>query len=525
MRIISPFGTAGANDLVARLIGQWLSERFGQQFVIENRPGAGGTIGTEAAVRAPADGYTLLLVGTTQAINATLYDKLSFNFIRDIAPVAPIIRLANVLDVNLSVPAKTVPEFIAYAKANPGKINMASVGTGSTPHVTGELFKMMAGVNMVHVPYRSAGAALTDLISGQGHVYFGTIEIPRCSGLLPYRSVLSSVEARDPLVVKRRDFITLGGAAAAWPLAARAQQLTQKMLRVGTAQVLPRNRPQWLSFEQKLRELGYVEGSNLAIEYIDVDDRPESHGEAVRELVRRRADVIVAAGVEIALQSALREAGDTPIVMIAIDYDPLAKGYIKNLARPGGNVTGLVALQIELTRKRLQILKDAVPNMRGVTVYWDRFSVDQWQVVQGVAAPLGMPLHGIELRDPPYDYETALMKTLPEFRAAIIALSSAVMFPDRFRIAELAIRYKAASMAVFREYTQAGCLFSYGPSLVGMFSRAADYVARIGKGAKPADMPIEQPTKFDFMINLKTAKALGVTIPPGILAIADEVIE
>jgi tripartite-type tricarboxylate transporter receptor subunit TctC len=174
VRIISPFGTAGANDLVARLIGQWLSERFGQQFVIENRPGAGGTIGTEAAVRAPADGYTLLLAGTTQTINATLYDKLSFDFIRDIAPVAPIIRLPNVLDVNLSVPAKTVPEFIAYAKANPGKINMASVGTGSTPHVTGELFKMMAGVNMVHVPYRSAGAALTDLISGQVQVYFGT---------------------------------------------------------------------------------------------------------------------------------------------------------------------------------------------------------------------------------------------------------------------------------------------------------------------------------------------------------------
>jgi tripartite-type tricarboxylate transporter receptor subunit TctC len=174
VRIISPFGTAGANDLVARLIGQWLSERFGQQFVIENRPGAGGTIGTEAAVRAPADGYTLLMVGAAQAVNATLYDKLSFDFIRDIAPVAPIIRLANVLDVNLSVPAKTVPEFIAYAKANPGKINMASVGTGSTPHVTGELFKMMAGVNLVHVPYRSAGAALTDLISGQVQVYFGT---------------------------------------------------------------------------------------------------------------------------------------------------------------------------------------------------------------------------------------------------------------------------------------------------------------------------------------------------------------
>ena len=174
VRIIVPVGPAGGTDIMARLIGQWLSERLGQQFIIENRPGAGTNLGTEAVVRAPADGYTLLMAGTFNAINATLYDKLSFDFIRDIAPVAPVIRLGNVLDVNLSVPAKTIPEFIAYAKANPGKINMASNGSGSTPHVTGELFKMMAGVHMVHVPYRSAGAALTDVISGQVQVYFGT---------------------------------------------------------------------------------------------------------------------------------------------------------------------------------------------------------------------------------------------------------------------------------------------------------------------------------------------------------------
>jgi len=174
VRVIVPFGTAGVTDIIARLIGQWVSDRLGQQFVIENRPGAGGNIGTEVAVRAPADGYTLVVVGAPNAINATLYDKLSFDFIRDIAPVAPIVRFANVLDVNLSVPAKTVPEFIAYAKLNPGKINMASVGVGAPSHVSGELFKMMAGVNMVHVPYRSAGAALTDLISGQVQVYFGS---------------------------------------------------------------------------------------------------------------------------------------------------------------------------------------------------------------------------------------------------------------------------------------------------------------------------------------------------------------
>jgi tripartite-type tricarboxylate transporter receptor subunit TctC len=174
VRIIVPVGAAGVTDIFARLIGQWLSERLGQPFVIENRPGAGNTIGPEAVVRAPADGYTLLLVGAPNAINVSLYDKVSFDFIRDIAPVASIARVSNVLAVNLSVPAKSGPEFIAYAKANPGKINMASVGNGSTPHVTGELFKMMADVDMVHVPYRSAAAALTDLITGQVQVYFAT---------------------------------------------------------------------------------------------------------------------------------------------------------------------------------------------------------------------------------------------------------------------------------------------------------------------------------------------------------------
>ena len=174
VRLIVPFGPAGASDITARLIGQWLSERLGQQFVIENRPGAGGTIGTEAVVRAAPDGYTLLYVTTANAVSATLYDKLNFNFIRDIAPVAPIVRFPYIMVVNPSVPAKTLPEFIAYAKANPGKINMASVGIGSTPHVNGELFKVMTGTNMVHVPYRSAAAVMTDLLSGQVQLYFGT---------------------------------------------------------------------------------------------------------------------------------------------------------------------------------------------------------------------------------------------------------------------------------------------------------------------------------------------------------------
>src|SRR5207302_4521877 len=174
VRLIVPFGPAGATDITARLIGQWLSERLGQQFVIKNRPGAGGNIATEAVVRAAPDGYTLLYVTTANASNATLYDKLNFNFVRDIAPIAPIVGFPYIMVVNPSVSAKTLPEFIAYAKTNPGKINMASPGIGSVPHVNGELFKVMTGTNLVHVPYRSAAAVMTDLLSGQVQLYFGT---------------------------------------------------------------------------------------------------------------------------------------------------------------------------------------------------------------------------------------------------------------------------------------------------------------------------------------------------------------
>jgi tripartite-type tricarboxylate transporter receptor subunit TctC len=174
VRIVVGFAPAGPGDIVARLIGQWLSERLGQQFVIDNRSGAGGNIGTEAVVRAPADGYTLLLCGTPNATNATLYEKLNFNFLRDIAPVAGVLRGPYVLVVNPSVPTKSVPEFIAYAKANPRKLNMASGGVGTGAHIAGELFKMMAGVDMVHVPYRSAGPAYNDLFGGQVQVIFAT---------------------------------------------------------------------------------------------------------------------------------------------------------------------------------------------------------------------------------------------------------------------------------------------------------------------------------------------------------------
>jgi len=175
IRWVVGFVPGGATDIIARLMGQWLSERLGQSVVIENRPGAGSNIATEVVVNAPPDGYTLLLVGPANAVNATLYPKLNYNFIRDIAPIASISREPLVMVVNPSVPAKTVPEFIAYAKANPGKLNMASSGIGTSVHVGGELFKMMTSINMLHVPYRGAAPAITDLIGGRVQVMFATL--------------------------------------------------------------------------------------------------------------------------------------------------------------------------------------------------------------------------------------------------------------------------------------------------------------------------------------------------------------
>jgi tripartite-type tricarboxylate transporter receptor subunit TctC len=199
VRIIGGAPAGGGIDIVARLMGQWLSERLGQQFIIENRPGAGTNIATEAVVRAAPDGYTLLLAFSSNATNATFYERLNFNFIRDIEPVASVMRVPNIILVHPSVPAKTIPEFIAYAKANPGKISMASGGMGTPGHLSGELFKMTTGINLVHVPYRGSAPALTDLLGGQVQVYFpgmtGTIEYVR-SGKLRALAVTTATRAQ-----------------------------------------------------------------------------------------------------------------------------------------------------------------------------------------------------------------------------------------------------------------------------------------------------------------------------------------
>jgi tripartite-type tricarboxylate transporter receptor subunit TctC len=219
VRIVVGFAPGGATDVIARLVGQWLSEQLGQPFLIENRTGAGSNIATEAVVNASPDGYTLLMGGSPNTVNATLYDKLNFIFLRDIAPVAGIMRVPQVLDVNPSVPVNTIPEFIAYAKANPGKLNMGSGGVGTPQHVTGELFKTMAGVNLVHVPYRGGAPAIADLLGGQLQVMFDimaeSIEHIRAGKLRPLAVTTATRSPTLPLLPPVSDFVP-GFEAEVW---------------------------------------------------------------------------------------------------------------------------------------------------------------------------------------------------------------------------------------------------------------------------------------------------------------------
>jgi putative ABC transport system substrate-binding protein len=328
--------------------------------------------------------------------------------------------------------------------------------------------------------------------------------------------------------MKRRTFIVglLGGAAVVavlWPLSAQAQQLS-KGIRIGITTIQPRTSPPYVAFDQRLRELGYIDGQNLTLDFLNPDDQAGSITDAMKELVRRKVDVIIAP-YESAVKAALAATDTVPIVMIAIDYDPLALGYTKSLARPSGNVTGLFLQQIELATKRLQLLKDALPDLRTATMFWDGPSADQWNATRAAAAALGLRLASIELREQPYDYERALGQIPADDRSALIMPTSPVFYRDRQRLADLALQHGMASMFVLREWADAGGLLSYGASFSAMFRRAAEYVDKIAKGAKAADLPIEQPTKFELVINLKTARALGLDLPPMLIARADEVIE
>jgi putative ABC transport system substrate-binding protein len=306
---------------------------------------------------------------------------------------------------------------------------------------------------------------------------------------------------------------------------AQAQGLS-KVFRIGIVSPINlRSAPQFLAFEDRLREVGYVEGRNLTIEFLYLEGRLERYPEAMAELLRRQVDVVIAGGQEAALKAAKEATSTIPIVVVAIDYDPLARGYIAGLAQPGGNVTGVVLNQIELTGKRLELLKEAVPSATRILALWDAVSADQFLATRTVAAKLNLPLVSLELRDPPYDYALAFAGADGKRGDALLAMTSPFFFRDRARLADLALQHRLPSVFVLREHTDAGGLMSYAPSLTGMYRRAADYVDRIAKGTKPVDLPVEQPTKFELVINLKTANEIGLSMPPTLLARADEVIE
>jgi putative ABC transport system substrate-binding protein len=323
--------------------------------------------------------------------------------------------------------------------------------------------------------------------------------------------------------MRRRKFLGLAaGATVTWPLGALGQ--STKMLRVGTAFPLPRTVPFWVAFEQRLLSLGYREGQNF---YFDFMQPPEFDGSdaAYREIVVRKPDVLVAAGPEQSLKAARAATDKLPIVAIAVDFDPVARGYITNLARPTGNITGVYFQAIELMGKRLQLLKEIVPGATAATVLWDRSAAEGWAVMQDVAPRLGLRLTGVEFRERPYDYERAIAGVAPADRKVLIAVGSPYFFQDRATLAELALRLHTPLMLNNRESALAGCLLSYSASLASMFELGAGYVDRIARGSKPADLPILQPTKFELTINVRTAAALGLTISPELLAQADEIIE
>jgi putative ABC transport system substrate-binding protein len=324
---------------------------------------------------------------------------------------------------------------------------------------------------------------------------------------------------------RRREFITLlGGAAVVWPLAARAQK-SEKIAQIGYLSTAnPRSMPSFQAFEQRLRELGYVEGQNIVIEYRNAEGEVDRLPDLAADLVRLDVNVIVTA-TDPATRAAKGATTTIPILMMAINYDPIALGYIDSIARPGANVTGLFFQHLELLAKRFGLFKEMLPSVGRVTVLSDSLTADQLKMVEAANRSVGLELQPLDLQNPPYDFENAFRVAMRSRAEAIFVLESAPIFRGRTQIAQLAMKNRLPTSFAFREYVEVGGLVSYGVNFSTMYRRAAEYADRILRGTKPVDLPVEQSTKFELVINLKTAKALRLEIPPLLLARADEVIE
>jgi putative ABC transport system substrate-binding protein len=328
--------------------------------------------------------------------------------------------------------------------------------------------------------------------------------------------------------VRRREIVRLlGGAAVTWPLAARAQQ-TGKLPTIGFLGVdrgIGIMAASYPAFLAELKKLGFTEGDNLIVEYRRIDEGTSKTFAAAAELSRSQVDVLVAMGPEIVLKAAVEASQTIPIVMIAVNFDPVAGGFVSDIARPTGNITGLVYRAPELAAKQLELLMEAFPDNKQATALWDSLSAEQFNSAQREAESMHVDLRSLKLENPPYDFDAAFRAVAKDGAQKLLVLTSPLFAAQGPHIIDLAIQHRLPTMFTFKTYVEAGGLMSYGIDTVSILRRAASYVAKFLRGAKPSDLPVEQPTNFEFALNLKTARAIGVTIPTSILLRADEVIE
>jgi putative ABC transport system substrate-binding protein len=324
--------------------------------------------------------------------------------------------------------------------------------------------------------------------------------------------------------MRRGPALALAAAVLAWAaIAVPPTASAEEPFRVGVASLVNgRSAPQFVAFEDRLRQLMKSAGGEPTIDFIVLGGEAGRYPEAMRELASRKPDVLVAPGPEISLKAAEAASRTIPIVMIGVDYDPVARGHVQSLARPGGNITGVYLNTVELAAKRVEMLKETVPAARRFVVFWDAAGSDSLKPTEAAARQLGLQLQMIEFKDPPYNYEKALEGLALGRGDALLCTLSPYFFHDREQLDELALRHNLPSMC---GGVDSGGLVAYSASLNALFRSAAEYVDKIRQGAEPGTLPIQQPTRFKLVLNLRFAKALGLTIPPLILAKADEVVE
>jgi putative ABC transport system substrate-binding protein len=326
----------------------------------------------------------------------------------------------------------------------------------------------------------------------------------------------------------RRNFIALlGGTSALWAPSLYAQQI-EKQARIGVLGAATDNPvmgPAYRAFVEEMRRLGFDEGKNLTVEHRPTEQDLSALSADAKELVSLNVDALVALGAEPSLKACISASRTIPIVFVANNFDPIALGYVTSLAKPGGNVTGVFVRQTELAEKQVELLTEAFPDGKRLAVFWDDISANQFVSAERRAKILGLEVRSLKLSDPPYDFEAAFRSVRDVDPQMLLVLSSPFFARQRGRVTDLAIRHRLPSMFIFRAYTEGGGLMSYGADNVAMYRQSASHVAKILRGANPADLPVELPTKFEFAVNLKTAKALNIELPTSILLRANHVIE